>query len=282
MRMRKRFDFSSKRTGKFKKSPHNNAHFMHFPKMVREVIRTSDIVLEVLDARFIDETRNIGVEKDILSQGKKLIFVLNKADLVDFRDLKLNYDLSSIEPYVLFSCKSRIGRQRLRSKIKIEVAKLKMGDEKARVGIIGYPNTGKSSLINVLVARKGAATSAQAGFTKSMQKIRFNKDILILDTPGVFIESEKPELSTTDLKKHATVGIKNPNKIKEAALVVGEIMKQNVGLLSKYYGVEEGEDTDVFLENLATKRKLMKKGGVFDLERAARLVIQDWQEGRIK
>src|SRR5690606_14942426 len=133
---------------------------------VEKLIGEADIILEVVDARFIDKSRNVLLEDMIRAKGKKLIYVLNKADLVDVKELKKNYDLSSIEPYVLFSSKNRIGRARLRKLIGIEASRIKF--KKKRVGIVGYPNTGKSTLINVLVGGKRASTSPQSGQTRNL------------------------------------------------------------------------------------------------------------------
>ncbi len=279
--MRIRHDFSSKKTGKFKKSPHNNKHRVEFPKVVKDVIRTSDIVLEVVDARFIDKTRNLEMEKYVLEMGKKLIFVLNKADLISVNELKMNYDLDSIKPYVLFSNKNRVGRTRLKTMLKIEVKKMKL-TMKARVGVIGYPNTGKSSLINALAGRKGASTSAQAGHTRGAQKIRLTEDILLLDTPGVFLESEHPDLDGGDLNKHTHIGVKTYDKVKDPDFLVMELMNSHPGKFEELYGIEANGDSELLLEEIGKRRHFLKKGGVVDIQRAARAVLKDWQDGKIR
>ena len=87
-----------------------NSHKKSFPLQAHEVVRVSDIVLEVLDARFIDDTRNLEIEKEILGKGKKIIYVLNKADLVDTSELIKSGKLKDLKPYVLVSCKTNIGR----------------------------------------------------------------------------------------------------------------------------------------------------------------------------
>lgn len=280
--MRVRYSFSAKMTGKYRKNPSTNEHRVEFPKLVRDVIRTSDIILEVLDARFIDKTRNLEMEREVLVQGKKLIFVLNKADLIDIKELKENYDLGSLGNYILFSCKSKIGRSRLRTLIKIEVKKLKMGGKRARVGIIGYPNTGKSSLINILSAKKATSTSPQAGHTKAMHKIRFNKDIVILDTPGVYMESEKPELEEAALKKHAFIGIQDYSSVKNPEFIVAELIKSYPGMLESFYGIEANGDSEILIDKLGEKLNFKKKGNVVDRDRTARRIIRDWQEEKIK
>jgi ribosome biogenesis GTPase A len=280
--MRIRFDFSAKKSGKMRKPDSTNKHRVAFPKQVEEVVRTSDIILEVLDARYIDKTRNRALEKMILSQEKKIIFIINKIDIINLNEFKLNTDLTELMPYVLFSCKSKVGRSRLRERIKIEVKKLKMKDKKARVGIVGYPNVGKSSLINVLSGSKNVGTSPDAGYTKATHKIRFNKDILILDTPGIIPDKEMKDVKERDLKKHVQMGVKTYGKVRDPEFIVADFIKQKPGILEGYYGIECDGDSEILMEKLANKRNFVKKGGLPDTERAARLIIKDLQEGNIK
>lgn len=280
--MQKRYIFSMKKTGKYRKSPFTNEHKVAFPKMVREVIMTSDIVLEVLDARFIDKTRNIEMESFVKGQGKKLIYVINKIDLVDVNELKRNYDLFQLVPYIFFSAKQKTGRARLRTLIKIEMKRIKITHPKGRVGVIGYPNTGKSTIINILSGKKGAGTSPEAGFTKVRRKVRFSKDIIILDTPGVFQEKEHPETDVAALRKHATIGVKTFTNVKDPDFVVAKLMKENPGLFEKFYGIEANGDVEVLLEMLGRRRRLLKKGDEVDMVRAGKEVLRDWQEGKIR
>lgn len=161
--------------------------------MIKKIVRTSDIILKVLDARFIDETRNAEIERLVKKQGKKIVYVLNKADLLDkdkIRQIKQKLELGNIMPYVFVSSTMRRGRKDLTNMIKIEVKKLEKGRERKQIGVIGYPNTGKSSLINYLTGRGSAPTSAKAGFTKGMQKIRLAENLLLLDSPGIIPEEK--------------------------------------------------------------------------------------------
>lgn len=277
--MRVRYSFSSRKTGTIEGG---NRHKQAIPKLIREVIRISDIILEVLDARFIKETRNQELERFIKEQNKKLVYVLNKSDLMDITQLKQSLDLGDLkEPYVLFSCKSLMGRKRLRDKIKIEVKKLKMGERRAQIGIIGYPNTGKSSLINLLAGRNSANTSSQPGFTKGIQKIRLAKGILLLDTPGVIPEEEDLK-SEKNIKKHAKIGVETYNKVKEPDLIIYELMKQNPDLFESYYLIDARGDSEVLIEELGKKKNFILKGNKIDKDRTARLILKDWQEGKIK
>ena len=141
------------------------------PEITEAVIDESNIILEVLDARFIDETRNLDYEKMILEKKKKLIYVLNKIDLIDLSALKKRNEIQHLKPYALISVTRKIGIDDLRNKIIIEAKKFKFENEKVVVGIVGYPNTGKSSLINALSRRGASKISKEAGFTRARQKV---------------------------------------------------------------------------------------------------------------
>ncbi|MBS3065647.1 50S ribosome-binding GTPase [Candidatus Pacearchaeota archaeon] len=276
--MRVRYSFSSRHTRTIALT---NRHHRPIPTLIKEIIRISDIVLEVLDARFIDETRNKELEDMILGLGKKIIFVLNKADLIDVVELKKNIDLEGLKPYVLVSCKTKAGIRELRTRIKIESKKIKQ--EKSRhIGIIGYPNTGKSSIINVLAGGGRARTAAAAGFTKGMQKIRLAKGILLLDSPGVMPEKEAPAHKTKDAQKLSIIGVKTFDRAKNPEFVVFELMKKNSGVFEKFYKINANRDSERLIEEFGRKNKLLKKGGEVDIDRAARRILKDWQFGKIK
>ena len=87
----------------------NNKHKKAVEEVVMPVVNSSDIVLEILDARFIDETRNKEIEERITKQNKKIIYVLNKIDLVSLGELHKKIELENLRPYILFSCKERKG-----------------------------------------------------------------------------------------------------------------------------------------------------------------------------
>lgn len=277
--MRVKFYYSAKLARKNRKPDNTNKHKVPFPKLAREVIRTSDIVLEIVDARFIDKTRNTKLEDEVKNQSKQLIVVLNKADLVEVNEVKKNYDLKSLEPYVFFSTKNRIGRTRLRHLIHMEARSSSF--EKARVGIIGYPNTGKSSVINALAGGGRAGTSPQAGFTKGIQKIKFSKNILLLDTPGVIGTEDGTSTDTAVTKRHAEISVKRYDSVKYPDMVVHQIMTEHPGLLEGFYGIDADGDVEMLIEELGKKWHLVKKGGEIHVDRTARQILKAWQDGKM-
>ncbi len=249
---------------------------VNFWSIVNDVIDKSDILLEVLDCRLPDMTRNAEVEGKVKRAGKKLILVLNKADLIGQRTAeKEKRKFTKEYPVVFVSTREHQGTKLLREAI------LKNTDkQEITVGVLGYPNTGKSSIINVLKGRKAAPTSPQSGHTRSLQRIRVTARIMMLDTPGVVPFIEKDEV------KHVLIGSIMHSDVQNADLSACEIIKHCNGIdeaiILKYYDVPAAPDEFSLLEAIARKRNIIGKGGVFDVERAARLVIQDWQMGKIK
>lgn len=258
-----------------------NQHRVAYPTLAREVIRISDIILEVIDARFLEKTRNKELEASVSLLGKKLVFVINKVDLIDIEAVKRTLGRQGMKPYVLVSSVSRIGKQALKERIYIEVRRSKVAHAMAHVGIIGYPNTGKSSLINYLAGTKAASTSSQSGHTRGIQKIRLAKGLFLLDTPGVIPDEEYIAPGRDDIKKHTEISVRTYDTMKEPEFVVARLMQEHPALFEGFYGVAAEGDAEVLLEAVGRRRHLFKKGGIIDCERVARLVLKDWQEGKI-
>ncbi len=247
----------------------------NFWDIVNKVIQQSDVLLEVLDSRLPELTRNPEVEEKVKAAGKKLILVLNKCDLIGQKTAEKEKKRMSKEyPVVFLSTKQHQGTKLLREAILMKEEK-----PEVTVGVLGYPNTGKSSLINVLKGRKAASTSAHAGHTRALQRIRVTNRIMMLDSPGVIPFEEKDEV------KHVLIGAKMFSDIKNpdvsACELIGYLNTNFPNLLSSFYSVEGSDDSFTFLEQIAVKRNLKSPGDVFDTDKAARLVLQDWQLGKI-
>lgn len=280
--MRVRYSFSSRRTGHIENMKKQRKKY---PSIVEEIIKISDIVLEVLDARFIEETRNADIEQEVEKQGKKILYVLNKCDLTDIQSKKEELKQLKLYPYVFVSCTTRKGSRELRSKIKIEAKRVKLPHEQMRrvqVGIVGYPNTGKSSLINFLTGNGAAKVGAEAGFTKSMQKIRLTSDILILDTPGVIPEKEYSHQRQEMISQHAKISARDSNKVKRPDMVVQKLINEYGEIIEKYYNIKANGDGDLLIQEVGKAKNFIKKGGVVDEDRTARFILTDWQAGKIK
>jgi ribosome biogenesis GTPase A len=235
----------------------------NYEGMIERIIAKSDIVLEILDARFIEKTRNKKVEERI-KRDKILVHVINKCDFVDKRNLdKIK---KTLENCVFVSAKRHLGTTLLKQKIKMLANKKKI--ERPIVGVIGYPNVGKSSLINTLKGRYSARTSSEAGFTKAEQHLRIGKDILMIDSPGVISHHEDAVL----------IGAENPGAMKDPDLAVIKLMKNHPEFILKKYGIGVA-DEERAIEVIALKLNLKKKGGKADIDRASRRILNDWIHG---
>lgn len=289
--MKIRYSFSSRRTRKIDNICRQR---QKYPSVARKIVEISDIVLEILDARFPEETRNIELEQEILKQNKKIIYVFNKADLTTKRieeQIKKEF-----YPFVLVSCTKRRGIKDLRDLIKrianeiekrerreIKRDRIVIGEEgKIKVGVIGYPNTGKSSLLNLLAGRSAAGVGAEAGFTKGIQKVRLSQEIVLIDSPGVIPDEQYSCIDKSKISDSTMFGGKSFSQVRDPEVVVARIMKKYPNLLEKYYSVESNSDCDELIEILGRKKGFLIKGGEVNGDQVARLILRDWQEGRIK
>lgn len=259
------------------KTPYTNKHKKSFVSIVENLVKEVDIVLEILDARFIEESRSREIEDKIKRSGKILIYVFNKADLADKNKIVIEKELQDFKPHVFFSSKDRKGSSDLRKLIKINAKKL--NKEVINIGVIGYPNVGKSSLINLLAGRSAARTSSEAGHTKGIKKIKLSQGIYLIDTPGVIPISEKH--APNYRQKNSQIGAIVLDKIKDPDLVIDTIMTQYPGALEKYYGIEVQDNSETFLEEFGRRLNFLKKGNLVDTNRTAKKILRDWYEKKI-
>jgi len=237
---------------------------------IKPLISNSDIIIEVVDARFPKDSRIFVLEKYIKKINKKLIIAINKADLVpeDFL-LVIKEEFEREFPTVYVSCKTRKGSRRLREVIKENIDENK---EKNYVAVVGYPNTGKSSIINLLVGRRKAGVAPIPGFTKGIQLIRLSKKIYLYDTPGVvFPKSEELKV---------ILGIIDPSKVKNPIRSVDFLIKkiQKEAILNAYE-IEDFKDTMDLLVKLKEKFNVSRKDWI---DFISRRIISDWITGKIK
>lgn len=273
--MRLRHSFSSRHTRKIKNIRKQRKKY---PSIVENIIQDSDIILEILDARFIQKTRNEEFEEEIKKRKKKIIYVFNKTDLIDKKKVK-NYNY--LLPNIAVSCKSHQNIKELRDLIK-RTAKTIAKPDKITVGVIGYPNTGKSSIINVLIGKGSAGVGSDAGFTKSMQKIKLSQGIVLIDSPGIIPEKEYSSQDQKKLSAHAKLGARSYSQIKEPEMVITLLMEDYPGLLEKHYKINAKGNPETLLEELGKKKGFLKKGGQVNEDTVARLIIKDWQQGNIR
>ncbi len=243
--------------------------------VVRDIIKKCDIVLEILDARFPDLTRIWKLEQLASFYKKPVILVINKADIVSeaaLERIEARYENCN---YVIISAKFSNGVFNLIKKIKMSVKA-----ENAKVAVIGYPNTGKSSLINRISKGGRAPTSPESGYTKGLQLISGKGHLMLFDTPGVV-----PFTHRDDVKLGLVSGI-SPSKLKEPDIVAYELInlfrRDNPSELEKAYGISEKLSPEEFIIELGKKGHMLMKHGIIDETRAAIKFLNDWHKGVIR
>ena len=287
-----------------------------FDKVFKQVVESADVVLYVLDARDPEGTRSREVERQVMEDSsKRLILILNKIDLIPPPVLKSwLIHLRRSFPTIPLRASNPAPNARTFDHKALTVKgtsetlfkALKSYSQSAHlkravtVGIIGYPNVGKSSVINALTSRLGNRNSAcpvgaEAGVTTALREVKIDNKLKLLDSPGiVFPSSAGSKAEKTE--EHARLILLNavpPKDIEDPVPAVTLLMKRlsaSEDLFTKLldvYGLPplmstNGDLTTDFLVQVARKRGRLGKGGVPNLHAAAQTVIMDWRDGRIQ
>uniref|UniRef100_A0A2M4BG33 Nucleolar GTP-binding protein 2 n=1 Tax=Anopheles marajoara TaxID=58244 RepID=A0A2M4BG33_9DIPT len=247
---------------------------------LHKVIDSADVLLQVLDARDPMGTRSKYIETFLRKEKphKHLFFILNKVDLVPIWVTQRWVAILSKEyPTIAFhaSLTHPFGKGALINLLR-QIGKLHVDKKQISVGFIGYPNVGKSSVINALRSKKVCKVAPIAGETKVWQYITLMKRIFLIDCPGVVYPTAETDTEKV-LKAVVRVElINNPEDYIEE--VLKRIRKEYV---VKTYGVSEWTDHIDFLEQIARKTgKLLKKGEP-DVQTVSKMILNDWQRGRL-
>ncbi|AAY80876.1 GTPase [Sulfolobus acidocaldarius] len=246
-------------------------------KQILAYIRKSDLVVEVLDAREPDLTRSKRLENYVMENQKKLLIVLNKGDLIPVEVLekwKKFIEENEGIPTIYISATRHLGTKVLREKIK------ELIEGEGKIIFIGYPKTGKSSIINALKGRHSATTSKHPmsyGYTRSIQLFRIDNRIFAWDTPGI-IPPDGNELER--IIRGANVD-KLEDPVRGAKLLIERIEGIDKSVLRNTYKIDYSNYLD-FLEKLALKRGwILKTSHEPNIDEAAKAFIRDYHEGKI-
>ncbi|NXW63657.1 NOG2 protein, partial [Eurystomus gularis] len=245
-----------------------------------KVIDSSDVVVQVLDARDPMGTRSPHVESYLKKEKhwKHLIFVLNKCDLVPTWATKRWVAVLSQEyPTLAFhaSLTNPFGKGAFIQLLR-QFGKLHSDKKQISVGFIGYPNVGKSSVINTLRSKKVCNVAPIAGETKVWQYITLMRRIFLIDCPGVVYPSGDSE---TDI---VLKGVVQVEKIKSPEDHISAVLERaKPEYIRRTYKIDSWKDTEEFLEKLASRTGKLLKGGEPDIQTVSKMVLNDWQRGRI-
>ena len=270
-------------------------HFQWYPghmtkarRMMQENIKLIDLIIELVDARIPLSSRNPDIDE--LGRNKARLILLNKADLAEdsrndewieyFREkgwsaVKVNSKkgggIKSIQSVIQEACREKTERDRKRGILNRPV----------RAMVVGIPNVGKSTFINALAGKACAKTGNKPGVTKGKQWIRLNKNVELLDTPGIlWPKFEDQEVGL----KLAFIG-----SIKDEILQTEELAAELIrflnasypGVLEEKYSIETGEDPYEELRLIAESRHCLLKGSGLDTEKAAGILLDDFRNGRL-
>lgn len=245
-----------------------------------KVIDSSDVIIQVLDARDPQGTRSPHIEAYLKKEKpwKHLIFVLNKCDLVPaWATKRWVAVLSQDYPTLAFhaSLTNPFGKGAFIQLLR-QFGKLHTDKKQISVGFIGYPNVGKSSVINTLRSKKVCNVAPLAGETKVWQYITLMRRIFLIDCPGVVYPSGDSE---TDI---VLKGVVQVEKIKSPEDHISAVLERaKTEYISKTYRIDSWQSPEDFLEKLAMRMGKLLKGGEPDLPTVSKMVLNDWQRGRI-
>jgi len=263
-------------------------HMTKAKRMMQENISLIDLVIELVDARMPLGSRNPDIDE--LGKHKSRIILLNKADLSDkeankawmayfkqkgFHVLEINAKtgngVKGIQSLVQEACKEKIERDRKRGILNRPV----------RAMVVGIPNVGKSTFINAFAGKACAKTGNKPGVTKGKQWIKLNKNLELLDTPGILWP--KFDDQTIGMKL-AFIGSMNDEILltDELALDFIKYVSPRYGnLIKERYSLDEVMDSLEVLKGIALNRRCFKKGEELDLEKAAGMLLDDFRSGKL-
>ncbi len=265
-------------------------HMAKTKRQILEKIDLIDVIYEVIDARIPYSSKIKDIKN--FTKNKPTILVMTKTDLCDMKETRkwidyytnegykvLSYDLEhNTNLKELFKVTAELMNEKNVSR---ENKGLKV--RKTRVLVVGIPNVGKSTLINRLVGKKAVNVGNRPGITKSVDWIRINDELELLDTPGILwpkLDEDEVALSLAAL-----------TAIKEEVLpidrvviyIINKLYKHYPNILKERYGIEYiDEDIEVVYETIGRKRGCLVKGGEVDFDKVNNVVLNDIKTGIIK
>lgn len=264
-------------------------HMTKAKRQMQEDIKLIDLVIELVDARVPFSSRNPDIDE--LGKNKARLILLNKADLADEKqnkawtqyfsgkgfyvvelDARKRNDMNRIQNIIREACSEKIERDRRRG----------IKNRPVRAMVVGIPNVGKSTFINTFAGKACAKTGNKPGVTKGKQWIRLNKNVELLDTPGILW----PKFDDRSVGlRLAFIGSMNDNllNIDELSLeMISYLKEQYPGALAARYHISEDFEKPVeILAEIAKSRNCVQKGNEIDYSKAAGIVMDEFRSGAI-
>ena len=263
-------------------------HMTRAKRQMQEDIKLVDLVIELVDARVPASSRNPDIDE--LGRNKYRLILMNNADLADSRmtelwgvffrekgyfvrtmDARSNSGMKAVSDIIMEACREKLERDRKRG----------IKNRPVRAMVVGIPNVGKSTFINSYAGKSCAKTGNKPGVTRGNQWIRPDKNVELLDTPGILWP--KFEDQEVGLRLALVGSIKDEilNTDELAVKLMDFLTAEYPGLLRERYEVREDEESAEILMQIAKNRKCMTKGGEPDYSRAAALLIDEFRSGKL-
>lgn len=262
-------------------------HMTKARRMMQEDIKLVELVIELLDARAPLASRNPDI--DDLGKNKARLILLNKSDLADPVqnkawaeyfvslgcgcipvDSRGRGGMKEIQAAILEACRERLERDRRRG----------IQNRPVRAMVAGIPNVGKSTFINSLAGKACAKTGNRPGVTKGRQWIRLNKNVELLDTPGILWPKFEDQQVGLRLALLGSINDEILNMEEMAVHLLNFLKTAYPGAAAARYGCRE-EEAQEQLSEIAQVRGCLVKGGALDLERASQLLMDDFRSGKL-
>ena len=264
-------------------------HMTKAKRQMQEDIKLIDVVIELLDARIPMSSRNPDIDE--LGRNKSRLILMNKSDLSDERknrewaeyfrekgyftvslDARKKTGMKGVTEVVMEACREKIERDRKRG----------IKNRPVRAMVVGIPNVGKSTFINSYAGKACTKTGNRPGVTKGKQWIRLNRNIELLDTPGILWPRFEDQKVAQNLALTGAVRDEILQVNELALLLIQFLLEEYPGVLAQRYETEEeAVPAAELLGRIAEKRGCISKGNELDYDRAAALLLDDFRGGRL-
>lgn len=263
-------------------------HMTKARRQMQEDLKLIDLIIELVDARVPAASRNPDINE--LGKNKARLILLNKADLADehcnqqwmeyfkekgWQAVKINSrsgaGLKGIQAAVQEACREKIERDRKRGILNRPV----------RAMVVGIPNVGKSTFINAYAGKACTKTGNRPGVTKGKQWIRLNKNLELLDTPGILWPKFEDQQVGLCLALIGSINDEILNLEELALEAIRFLVSEYPGTLQERYQADEKADALEILGQIAENRKCLQKGGTLDYGKASGILLDEFRNGKL-
>lgn len=262
-------------------------HMTKAKRQMQEDLKLIDLIIELVDARVPISSRNPDI--DSLGQNKARLILLNKADLADERqneawkeyfqnrgvhvvkvDSRSGAGMKQVHAMIQEACRDKIERDKKRG----------IKSRPVRAMVAGIPNVGKSTFINSFAGKACTKTGNKPGVTRGKQWIRLNKNVELLDTPGILWPKFEDQKVGERLACIGSIKDDLLNMEELALILIAYLKGRYPGALEKRYEVSEGGEALAVMEEIAKVRGCVKKGDELDYAKTAGIIFDDFRSGK--